>query len=205
MMMDNLDNLLSGWDGKPTEAPSFVREENYDGNWEAIWFWVADHEGEVVIDGATQVVFHEPEGTITWTYVEDMLSYDKMSGDPHSDEDGNPFWTEYGQCYNEESIEFDRKEVLTFLRDYLSGRLEKQTTTHDYGYGPHHTYHWFDKPGTPAGRARIPRSREELARWINSMAWEAVHAHGGGEWVESAIADELEIDVHAKKGEQPGQ
>jgi hypothetical protein len=189
-MTYSLNQMLSSWGGYPSDKPKIFRT-NYDGNAQAIWYWTESTEdGREVLAVATIVTFKDDEGTIVWTFVEDALS--RYADDPLTNDDGEPYYEDYGEGYNEESIEFDRDEILKFLRDFLSGRLELSERT-----GGWFSQHWIDKAGTPAGRTRLPRSKEQIARWIESMGESAVQWHSGGDWQDGSIEEDFEISVES--------
>jgi hypothetical protein len=197
-----IEELLHDWE--PPEADSWVlkhlpqiKRVNDEGNWEFIWTWKEqDEEGTERYAGIERVVF-EPERFVYERYEDVMQVY---ADDAVYDEDGDfigvydisyeyndeptALFSEWEQEWRHESQGFDRRTLLAFLNDVLSGRLKRDTRQQKSHGGTYSRHFWSQSLGTPAQRARPPRSRAAMAQWIRSMGHEAIASGAGGEDVD---------------------
>lgn len=176
MSKDNIYDVLEYWDGELyTQRPDKTRI-NDDGNFEAIWFHTAKDDAGRKHLGELTIVEFRPESFHFGVWLDILVHYE--GSEMPEDEDGNPYYTRYGEEYVLEEVEFDRRAVLQFLWDLLSGRIKRESRPVEdtWWLG----YFWTEAPGTVAGRANFPRKPRELARWIASMGYEYVRNWGPG-------------------------
>lgn len=179
--MSDLD-LIKYWDGDPGSKPDRWRE-NDEGYPEALWIGTEKADGEEHVVYLARLQFL-PDSFVYSVY-EDQYYLDQMSGDPFVHEDGEPLFTEFGQEYRADHVKFGRRKLLMFLQDVLGGRLKREAHPGTHTYSSHF---WVRSSGTVAERGRLPRDKNELARWISGIAEAVLRAGSGGDW-ESELPD----------------
>lgn len=197
---DEIETVLHDWlppeDEGEFDEPKFKRV-NAEGNWEFIWVAQEDDEDGNPHDAYIERVVFEPDRFVYERY-EDAMSY--WSDDAVYDEDGNfigvydisyeydeptAVHTEWEDGWQHEAHAFDRKTLLAFLTDVLSGRLKRDKRPRKiHGGGTYSESFWARAMGSPAQRRRLPRTREKMAQWVRHMGWDAVRSGRGGEHVD---------------------
>jgi hypothetical protein len=173
--------LLKYWDGTLyVDDPPQKTFEDGEGNWVALWWWPAQewwwdgkknhHRTLDVIGGAERVTF-TPEVFRVERWV-DVIEW--HSDDPPCDEDGEPYYTERGEEFYYEGVEFPRDAFANFLKDVITGRLV------------HKGYRWVpaDKIMFLKQRSKLPRTREEMAQWVKSAGYAASSNGSGGDYTD---------------------
>jgi hypothetical protein len=196
-------DLLHYWDGELSVDPPQKTFEDEEGNWVALWWWPAQEwewDGKKnnlrVLDipaGVERVTF-TPE-TFRIELFEDVM--ERYADDPPLDENDEPYYTEWGQEYAHQAVEFDRNALANFLKDVITGRLVRKKFHSKYmrrgGYVEGrgwvsdelvpvtYTHHRW----VPAGKTmfletrKLPRTREEMAQWVKTVGLDAIHNGSG--------------------------
>jgi len=183
---DNIYEMLryaDFWDYKTGELRLWVgdpdrMQKNDDGVLQALW-WSTVIDTEYQQDNSEHIseftlVEFRPD-TFYFGYWTDIIVWHE-GGEMPEDEDGNPYYTEYGQEYYTEEYEFDRVVFMKFLSDLLSGKIQK---TRDPWMPFRHP--WKVGSSSPSRRVRI-RDPKLLARWVAELGYEVSRNGLGGDY-----------------------